>query len=61
MTMEEEQREYDQFCVEFMKKVKEIREDYNNMTIQNQLKFRNAAEEMIVSCGMGEVLNSFRK
>lgn len=61
MTMEEEQREYDKFCVEFIKKVKEIKDDYDNMTIQNQLKFRNAAEEMIVSCGMEEVLNSFRK
>lgn len=31
MTDEEEQREYEKFCIEFMKKTKETKDDYGKM------------------------------
>ena len=61
MTVEEEYSEYERFCIEFLKKTKEMRDDYNKMTMKNQARFKNEAENMIASNGMLELLKYFRK
>lgn len=61
MTAEEEHSEYEKFCIEFLKKTKEIKDDYNKMTMKNQARFKNEAENMIASNGMLELLKYFRK
>lgn len=60
MNINDEQREYDKFCLEFTNKVREIREDYEKMTPNNQAKFRNAAENIVCASGIEGLLRSFK-
>ncbi len=61
MTFEEEQKQYQDFYIEFAKKTKEIKDDYDKMTRQNQAKFRRDVEKIITLNGMEELSKYFRK
>lgn len=56
MTVEEEQREYEKFYIEFLNKTKEIKDDFDKMTKQNQCRFKNDVQNIIVSNGMMNLL-----
>lgn len=60
MNINDEQREYDKFCLGFTNKVREIREDYEKMTPNNQAKFRIAAENIVCASGIEGLLRSFK-
>lgn len=61
MTFEEEQKQYQDFCIEFAKKTKEIKDDYDKMTRQNQAKFRRDVEKIITLNAMEELSKYYRK
>jgi len=61
MTIEEEQHEYEKFCMDFLKKTKEIKDDYDKLTKNNQKRFKNDAENIVISNGMVDMLKYFRK
>lgn len=61
MTFEEEQKQYQDFYIELTKKMKEIKDDYDKMTRQNQARFRRDVEKIITLNGMEELSKYFRK
>lgn len=61
MTFEEGQKQYQDFCIEFAKKTKEIKDDYDKMTRQNQAKFRRDVEKIITLNAMEELSKYYRK
>ena len=58
-SVQEEQREYEKFAVEFGQKLYEIQRDYNKLSVENQYRFKNELVNIFFSRGVVGVMDYF--
>lgn len=58
-SLQEEQREYEKFAIEFGQKLQEIRQDYNKLSDENKYRFQNEIVNILFSRGIVGVMEYF--
>lgn len=58
-SLQEEQREYEKFAIEFGQKLYEIQQDYNKLSVENKYRFQNELMNMLFSRGVVGVMDYF--